>query len=397
MTTRELYLNRIKPFIKKDLIKVLTGQRRVGKSMILRLLTDEIKKTDGKANFIFIDKEDYEFDWIKSHSELNEFIRSKEKPGMNFLFIDEVQEIEGFELVLRSFNKKKNFDIYITGSNAKVFSSELATILSGRQIVFQIGSLNFVEFCDFHSLDKNQEALLQFIKYGGLPYLIHLPDDEKIRFEYLKNIFSTIILRDVVSRHSVRDPRFLTDLLKFIADNTGSMFSATKISKYLKSQQINKNVALILNYLKYLEDAFFINAVERQDIHGKKQFKVGEKYYFEDLGLRNAIVGYKLSDISKIIENVVYLHLKSMGYSIKIGFSENKEIDFIAEKDNERIYVQVAYLLSEQSTIDREFGNLLEIKDNYPKYVVSFDAFSTKNTFEGITHFTLLEFLAEFN
>lgn len=396
MINRDLYIQAIKPFIRKDLIKVLTGQRRVGKSTILKILAEEIKKTDSNANFIFIDKEDYAFDFIRTHQQLDAYIKTKEVEDNNYLFIDEVQEIEGFELVLRSYNKKPNFDIYCTGSNAKIFSSELATYLSGRQVVFQIGSLNFKEFCLFHGLENSQQSLLKYIKYGGLPYLIHLPEDDEVRFEYLNNIFATILMRDVVNRHQIRDPRFLSDLLKFIADNTGSIFSANKIAKYLKSQQINKNVALILNYLSYLEDAYFINKVKRLDIQGKKHFEVGEKYYFEDIGLRNVIIGFRMTDIAKIMENIVFLQLKNSGYKISVGYLQDREIDFVAEKGNERIYIQVAYLLTEQSTIDREFGNLLKIKDNYPKYVVSMDSFSAINTYAGIKHLTLLEFLNEF-
>lgn len=393
MIERKLYIDRIKPFIGKKLIKVLTGQRRVGKSVILQLIAKEIKKIEPKSNFIFIDKEDYKFDAIKNHSQLNEHILQHQKKGMNYLFIDEVQEIEGFEKVLRSFYKKDNFDIYCTGSNARIFSSELTTYLSGRQVIFQIGSLNFNEFCKFHKLKSTQSTLLKYLKFGGLPYLIHLEDNDSVRFEYLKNIFSTILLRDVVNRHQIRDPRFLTDLLKFLSGNTGNLFSANKIAKYLKSQQINKNVSLILNYLSFLEEAFFINSVSRSDIQGKKQFEVGEKYYFEDIGLRNVIVGFKMQDIGRIIENVVFLHLKNSGFDVRIGFSGNKEIDFIAEKNNERIYIQVAYLLSDKNTIERKFGNLLMIKDNYPKLVISFDEFSATNTYKGIKHYTLLDFL----
>lgn len=396
MINRKLYLDAISPFINKALIKVLTGQRRVGKSTVLQLLAEEIKRNEPDANIIFIDKEDYLFDGIKNHQQLNDFILKNEKKGMNYVFIDEVQEIDGFEKVLRSFYKKETFDLFITGSNANIFSSELATYLSGRQIIVHIGSLNFNEFCSFHKLNPTQETLLKYIKYGGLPYLMHLPDDEKIRFEYLNNIFSTILLRDVVNRHSIRDPRFLTDLLRFIADNTGSLFSANKISKYLKSQNIIKNVALILNYLSYLEDAYFLNKVKRTDIHGKMQFEVGEKYYFEDIGLRNAIVGFKMQDIEKIIENIVFLHLRNKGYQINIGYSNEREIDFIAIKNNEKIYVQVCYLLDSPKTLEREFGNLLLLHDNYPKYVVSFDSISAFNTHEGIIHFTLLDFLVNF-
>lgn len=396
MFNRKYYIQRIKPFINKDLIKVLTGQRRVGKSIMIKLIAKEIKKKEPNANFIFIDKEDYEFDDMKTHKQLMEYIENKQVNSMNYLFIDQVQDIEGFEKVLRSLYKKKNFDIYITGINAKIFSSELATYLSGRQISFHIGSLSFLEFCLFHNLEANNDTLLKYLKFGGLPYLIHLPDNESIRFEYLNNIYSTILFRDVVNRHQIRDPRFLTDLLQFLADNTGSILSANKISKYLKSQNINKNVALILNYLSYLEDAFFINVVQRIDIVGKKIFEVGEKYYYEDIGLRNAIVGFKMQDIGKILENVVYLHLRNNGYEIKVASNGTKEIDFVGIKNNEKIYVQVAYLLSDESTIKREFGNLLEIKDNYPKYVISFDSFSAPNTYEGISHLTLLDFLTSF-
>jgi len=392
MIDRRLYLEQIKPFINKNLIKVLIGQRRVGKSMVLQLLAREIKNNNTKANIIFIDKEDYEFDTINNHKELDLYIKKKENKEMNYLFIDEVQEIEGFERVLRSYYNKDNFDIFITGSNAGMFSSELATYLSGRQIVFKIGSLNFVEFCLFHKLPENQESLLKYIKYGGLPYLMHLPEDDKIRFEYLNNIFSTILLRDIITRHKIRDPRFLNDLLRFTADNVGSLFSANGISKYLKSQKINKNVTIILNYLSYIEDAYFINNVKRTDIYGKVQFEVGEKYYFEDIGLRNVIVGFKMQDIEKIIENLVFLHLRNAGYNVTIGYSKGKEIDFIADKNNEKIYIQVCYLLKDKKTIEREFGNLLLIKDNYPKYVVSFDSFSAPNTYKGIRHFTLLDF-----
>ena len=393
MIRRDLYIDAIKPFIGKDLIKVLTGQRRVGKSVILQLLAKEIADKNKNANIIFIDKEDYKFDSIRTHSQLNDYIENNATEGDNYLFIDEAQEIEGFELILRNYNKKANYDVYCTGSNAKIFSSELATYLSGRQIIFKIGALNFKEFCIFHQLENNKNSLLKYIKYGGLPYLMHLPEDDSVRFEYLNNIFSTILMRDVVSRHQIRDPRFLSDLLKFMADNTGSLFSANKIAKYLKSQNINKNVSIILNYLSYLEDAYFINKVRKTDVQEKKIFEVGEKYYYEDIGLRNAIIGFRMSDISKIMENIVFLHLKNIGYKINVGYLQDKEIDFIAEKDNEKIYVQVTYLLSDQNTIDREFGNLMKIKDNYPKYVVSFDSFSASNTFKGIKHFTLLDFL----
>jgi len=397
MIKREIYIKKIKPFINKELIKVLIGQRRVGKSEMLKLVANEIKKTIQDANFIFIDKEEYEFDYMRNHTQLMEYIKTQQTEKMNYLFIDEIQEIDGFERVLRSLYKKNNFDIYCTGSNAKLLSGDFATYLSGRQIVFQIGSLNFTEFCSFHQLQANNDSLLKYLKFGGLPYLMHLPENENIRFEYLNNIYSTILFRDIIKKHQIRDPRFLTDLIRFLADNTGGVFSANRISKYLKHQKINKNVALILNYLSFVEDAYFINRVKRIDIQGKKQFDIGEKYYFEDIGLRNATVGFKMQDIGKIMENAVYLHLRNLGYDLKIAYWGDNEIDFMGIKNNEKIYVQVAYLLTDEKTIKREFGNLLKIKDNYPKFVVSFDNFSASNTYKGIKHYTLLEFLTEFN
>jgi len=287
MISREMYLQRIKPYVNQKLIKVLTGQRRVGKTYVLQLVAEEIKNNSPDANVIYIDKEKYEFDYMKSHTELMAYINIHKTEGMNYVFIDEVQDIEGFEKVLRSLYNEDNFDLYCTGSNAKVFSSELATFLSGRQISFHIGSLSFKEFCLFHKVEPTNETLVKYLKMGGMPYLIHLPDDDKTRFEYLANIYSTILYRDVVNRHQIRDPRFLNDLLKYVADNIGNIFSANKISVYLKNQKVNKNVALILDYLTYIEDAFFINKVQRTDIQGKRQFEIGEKYYFEDIGLRN--------------------------------------------------------------------------------------------------------------
>ncbi len=396
MINRSIYIDKIRPFFNKKIIKVLTGQRRVGKSYVLKLIIEQIKIQNPLANIIYIDKEKYEFDYLRTHEQLMAYITKQKVAGMNYLIIDEIQDIEGFERVLRSLYDEDNFDIYCSGSNANIFSSELATYLSGRQITFQIGSLNFNEFCLFHQCEKNEKSLWNYLKYGGLPYLIHLPEDDTIRFEYLNNINSTILYRDVINRNQIRDIRFLNDLLKFVADNIGNIFSATKISEYLKNQKITKNVALILDYLSHIENAFFINRVLRIDIQGKRHFDVGEKYYFEDIGLRNSLIGFNPTDIGKIIENIVFLQLKNKGFTVKIGVSENREIDFVATKDGETIYVQVAYLLADAKVIEREFGNLLKIEDNYPKYVISFDNFSAKNTYKGIKHLTLLEFLINF-
>lgn len=392
---REHYLKKIRPFVNQPLIKVLIGQRRVGKSYLLKQIMEEVLSTNPNANSIFIDKEKYEFDAIQNYHHLVEYVKNHQKEGQNYLFIDEIQEIEGFEKALRSLLSDGFFDIYCTGSNANMLSTDIATVLSGRQMVFEIYSLSFTEFCQFHQLALNSDTLNMYLKYGGLPYLIHLPKVDEIIFEYLDNIYATILFRDIISRNEIRDVSFLNNLLRFLADNTGSLVSAKKISDYLKSQQSSKSVSVILNYISYLEDAYFIFKAKRKDIQGKKIFEIGEKYYFEDFGLRNSVNGYKSADINKITENAVYLHLLINGYKIFIGKTGDKEIDFIAERQNELLYVQVTSYLTDEKVVEREFGNLLSVPDNYPKLVVSLDEFSGSSTYKGIQHLTLLEFLSE--
>jgi predicted AAA+ superfamily ATPase len=391
---REIYLQKIRPFINQPLIKVLVGQRRVGKSFLMKQLKDEVRSASKNANIIYIDKEKYEFDEIRNYQQLIKYVKDRQKAKLNYLFIDEVQEIDEFEKALRSLLADGIFDIYCTGSNAQMLSSDIATFLSGRQMVFKVYSLSFIEFCQFNEIQPDKASLNQYLKYGGLPYLIHLPKNDEIIFEYLRNIYDTILFRDVVSRNEIRDVAFLNNLLQFIADNTGSIVSAKKISDYLKSQQSSKSVSVILNYLTFLENAYFIFKAKRKDIQGKKIFEVGEKYYFEDFGLRNSVLGFNISDINKIVENAVYLHLLINDYKIFVGKKGDKEIDFIAERKNEKLYIQVTTSLSDEKVIKREFGNLLEVKDNYPKMVVSYDDFSGNTSYKGIKHVTLLEFLS---
>jgi len=393
---REIYLKKIKPYINKSLIKVLVGQRRVGKTFILKQIRSFIKKEYPDANCIFIDKELHEFEHIKTHTDLIIHVEKLQKSSNNYLFIDEVQEIQQFEKALRSFQNKGNFDIYCTGSNAAMLSGEIATILSGRQIIIRIHSLSYNEFLQFHNKNNSKKSLLHYLNFGGLPYLINLPDDEFVISEYLKNIYTTILFRDIVGRYNIRDVHFLENLVKFLADNTGSLFSVKSISDYLKSQQIKKSVPLISSYIRFLQDAFFLNIVKRSEIHGKKIFETGEKIYFEDLGIRNALTGFNPNDIHKNMENAVLNNLLILGYTVYVGKNKNKEIDFITERNNERTYFQVTYMLNDKSTIEREFGNLLDIKDNYPKYVISMDYFETPNTYKGIKHLLLDDFLINF-
>ena len=390
--SRSLYYNRILPFIGKNLIKVITGQRRVGKSFFLKQILKKIEQDNKQIATIYINKEDFAFDSIRNYADLINYVENNTTTGKNIaLFIDEIQDIENFEKALRHFHTKEIYDIYCTGSNANLLSGELATLLSGRSIEIEIYSLTYSEFLQFHKLEDKEENFDKYLFFGGMPNLIHFTLTEDIVYDYLKNLYNTIIVKDVITRHSIRNISFLKNLSFFIAENTGSIISAKSISDYLKSQRIKMSPALVQVYLSFLSEAYFIHKVSRSDIKGKKIFEIGEKYFFNDIGIRNALIGYKAADISKLLENIVFLHLKAANYQVTVGKDRTKEIDFVARKKSELLYVQVCYLLKEQSTIDREFGNLQKIKNNYPKIVVSMDK-SSKATFEGIKHVHIREF-----
>lgn len=392
---RDTYVNRVKPFIGKQLIKAFTGQRRVGKSYMLFQLMDYIQKTIEDASIVYINLEDLAFSNIRTATELNDYVlQNQAETGKTFLFIDEIQEIKDFEKALRSLVLIDTLDIYCTGSNADLLSGELASVLSGRFIEVTVYSLSYSEFLIFHQLNNSTKSLEMYLKWGGLPYLIHLPKKDEVVFEYLKNIYTTIIYKDILMRYSLRNIRFLELLVQFLADNTSSLFSAKKISDFLKSQQINIAPNQVQVYIHHLVNAFIIHQVVRYDIVGKRVFEIGEKYYFENLGIRNAIWGYRIEDRAKIIENAVYNQLIYKGYKVKVGVLPVGEIDFVCEKEGEKLYIQVALTLNEPQTIEREFGNLLRIKDNYPKLVVTLDEF-IGNTYEGIQHKTLKEFLLD--
>ncbi len=393
---RPTYTDAIIPFIGKNIIKVLTGQRRVGKSCILKQIQEYIDKTRPESNTIFINKEFDEFLSIRTNEDLSEYVSNHMKQGVeNYLFIDEIQDIEGFEHTLRSLQAQDACDIFITGSNATMLSGELSTYLSGRYVEFHIHSLTYTEFLTFHSLSDTPESLRNYLTFGGLPYLHNLPLQRDVAFEYLKNVYSTIILKDVIKREGIRNVDFLETLAAYAADNVGTLFSANNISRYLKSQRINISPLQVINYLKALQNAFLLHKVRRIDVNGLHAFEIGDKYFFEDLGLRNCHLGFNLlNDIHKLIENAIFLHLKQNNYEVFTGQnSSGKEVDFVARKDDETIYIQSCYLLSDESTKKREFGNLSAIKNNYPKYVVSLDEWTSGGSIEGIRHIHLREFL----
>lgn len=397
LINRDLYSNRIRPFIDKGVIKVLTGQRRVGKSYILFQLINEIKANNPTANIIYINKEQDEFRTIKTDEDLSAYVQEKlVHSAKNYLFIDEVQDIEHFENTLRSLQAKEQCDIFITGSNAKMLSGELSTYLSGRYVEFRIHSLCYAEFLEFHRLEDNDTTLRKFLTYGGLPHLSRLELSDEVVFEYLKNVYSTILLKDVVSRENIRNVDFLETLSDYLADNVGSLFSANNIHKFLKSQRVEISVNLIVNYLKALSNAYLINKVQRIDVKGLKKFEIGDKYYFEDLGLRNCKQHLEFAnDIGKLMENAVYQHLKIHNYKVYVGKMDNLEIDFVGIKNDSRIYIQVAYMLHDEKTKEREFGNLLKIDNNYRKYVVTLDSFNSGTNYKGIEQIHLREFLKQ--
>ncbi len=397
---RQQYIEHIQKFIGKGMIIALTGQRRVGKSYIIRQLVTEIEAGNPDANIIYINKEKTKYADIRNAEDLSRYLDGKLKEGAdNYLLIDEVQDINGFENVLRSLNADEECQIVVTGSNAKMLSSELSTYLGGRYIEIHILSLSYREFLTFHNLNDSDDSLLKYLGFGGLPHLYRLGlENEDMVWEYIQNIYNTIVLKDVVQREGLRNVTLFENLMSYVSDNAGQLVSATSLSKYLKSQRVELTPLSAINYLKAASNAYIINKVSRYDIHGKRLLETNDKYYFEDLGLRNMLAGQnRTGDIEKVIENAVYLHLKNLGYKISVGTLPKGEIDFVAEKGGTSVYIQVAYLIADDKTMEREFGNLLKIQDNYPKYVISMNPMSRPQNYEGIKHLTLRQFLMSDN
>jgi uncharacterized protein len=401
---RPFYTEKIRPYIGQPVIKILTGQRRIGKSCILRQLMNIIGNSDSNSQIIYINKELKEFREIQTDDNLYQVISSQLVKGKNnYVFIDEIQEIPLFQHTLRSLLAEGYCDIYCTGSNANMLSGELATYLAGRYMEFPIHSLSYKEFLNFHQLGDNNESLQKYLRIGGMPYLIHFQENEELCFNYLQNLYSTILLKDVIARKQIRNVDFMERLVGYIADNSGSLFSASSISKYLKSQRQQLPTQMVIEYSAALVQAYFIHKVSRADIQGLKIFEIGEKYYFEDLGIRNAIRGYDvLTEIQKWMENVVYLQLIRQGFTVYVGKTDNLEIDFVSLRQQERFYIQVSYRLETETTRSREIASLLKTMDNFPKYIVTLDEFALGVTSEGIRIVHLREFLlmdlkSEFN
>ncbi len=400
MTKRELYIEKIKPFIDKDIIKVLTGIRRSGKSVMLKLIMEELKqnKIDEKQ-FININFENLINIELTTADKLYEYILKKvsEIKKKCYIFLDEIQEVKDWEKCINSLrvNEEYDFDIYITGSNAKLLSGELSTYLAGRYIEFVIYPFSFKEFLEtLKSIQQDvstRETFQKYVKFGGMPFLYNLAFEEEASLQYLKDIYSSIILKDITQRNKIRDTDLLERVISYLIMNVGNNFSATSISKFFKSENRKVSVETILNYIKAAEESFLIYKVSRDDLIGKKVLNVNEKYYIADHGMREAILGSNQRDINQIFENIIYLELLRKGYNVRVGKVDNLEVDFVCTKGNEKIYVQVTYLLASPETIEREFTSLEKIDDNYPKYVISMDEFDMSRN--GIKHINIIDFL----
>lgn len=392
---RPYYYSKVEKFLGTGVLLVLTGQRRVGKSYVMREVVQR-KRQDSDSCVIYIDKEKTDFDFIQNYKDLVAFIDERREPGKHtFILIDEVQEIEEFERGLRNYYDNPDIDIIVTGSNSDTLSSDLATLLSGRYVEIFVQGLSYEEFLIFHNLEDKDDTLRRYINFGGLPGLrpIGLDDPEVVR-QYLQGVYNTILVKDIVRRKKVRNVSFLENLIKYVGDNIGKPLSATNIQNYMTSNKNEVSKNLILNYLKAMSEAFLVHDVTRFNLHGKKLLENNDKYYFGDVGLRNFIVGgRRANDIEKIVENLVYQHLIRLGYKVTVGQMYATEIDFVGTKGDDTIYVQAAYLISEESTFEREFGNLQKINDNYPKYVISMTPFMDSSKYEGIIHVPLADFL----
>lgn len=394
---RPQYTEKIADLINRGMMLILVGQRRVGKSKVLELFKDWLNLNRPEANVVYINKEYQEFRDIETARQLYDYTAARlPKGGDNYLLIDEVQDIENYENALRSFHAENLCQVIATGSNAYIFSSELGTRLSGRYIEIPIYNLSYLEFLQFHNMKDSDESLMHYLIMGGLPGLQSFKPEEKSQInDYFEGVYNTVLVKDIVSREKVRNVTQLENIIRFVADNIGKPASVTNIVRYMTSKNEKISDETVSNYLKYLQDAFLAIPVKRFDIHGKMLLESNNKYYFSDHGIRNYLCGYDMrGSIEKIMENVVWNHLRRQGFEVTVGILRAGEIDFVATKADKRIYVQVTYLLASDATVKREFGNLLAIKDNYPKIVVSLDPVEGGfSEYPGIEHINLRNFL----
>lgn len=400
MIKREMYMSRIRPFINTDLVKVMTGIRRCGKSVMLELIKEELLQSGvNKSQFISINFEDMSYAHLQTAKALNDDIieRANKIEGKVYLFFDEIQEVKDWEKCINSLRVSLDCDIYITGSNAKLLSGELATYLGGRYVEFVIYPFSFAEFVELYREIYPDEPInmifQKYVVFGGMPYLSNIRFEKTASIQYLNDLFNSVQLKDIVKRNNIRDVDLLERISAYVMANVGNTFSATSISKFFKSEKRNVAPDTILNYIKYCCDAYLFYQVKREDLQGKQILASNEKYYIADHGIREAVFGGNMKDINLILENIVYMELLRRGYEVRVGRSGNKEIDFVCYKRDEKIYIQVTYLLASEETIQREFGVYDDIQDNFPKYVVSLDEFDMSR--DGIKNRNIRDFLLE--
>ena len=398
MIKRELYMNRIRPFIGSDLIKVMTGIRRCGKSVMLELIKQELIESGiDSAQLISINFEDMNYSHLQTAQALHDEItkRVAEVEGKAYLFFDEIQEVTNWEKCINSFRVSLDCDIYITGSNAKLLSGELATYLGGRYVEFTIYPFSFREFIElYRPVVPNASIQKSFQKYlllGGMPYLANLRYADAPSKQYLQDLFNSVQLKDIVKRNKIRDVNLLERIISYVMANMGTTFSANSLAKFLKNERRATAPETILNYIKYCCETYLFYQVKREDIQGKQVLASNEKYYIADHGIREAVVGGNTRDINLVLENIVYLELLRRGYEITVGRAGDKELDFVCNRHGKKLYVQVAYLLASEETVNREFGVYDSIRDNFPKYVVSLDEFDMSRN--GIKHQNIRDFL----
>lgn len=398
MIKRELYMKRIRPFIGTDLVKVMTGIRRCGKSVMLDLIKEELKELGiSAAQFITFNFEDLRNANFCTASSLHDEVirRASEISGKVYLFFDEIQEVTDWEKCINSLRIEMDCDIYITGSNARLLSGELATVLGGRYVEFTIYPFSYAEFMDLYKdifPDASNSAVFQkYLTLGGMPYLANLRYAEEPSKQYLTDVYNSVVLNDVVKRNKIRDVDLLTRIVTYVIGNIGTTFAASSIAKFLKSERRTVATDTVLNYIQYCISAYLFYQVKRQDIQGKQILSTNEKYYMADHGLREAVFGGNMRDINLILENIVYMESLRRGYTITVGKNGTKEIDFICQKQDQKVYIQVTYLLASDETIQREFGIYDSIHDNFPKYVISMDELDFSRN--GIKHRNIKEFL----
>ena len=388
MVIRENYLSRIRPFIGKDIIKVLTGIRRGGKSVLLEQIRDEINS----PNTIFLNFEDLDNQRLCEYNALHAYVCEQigDSKEPFYLFFDEIQEVRGWEKAVNSLRVKFHADIYITGSNSRLLSGELATYIAGRYISFVVYPFSYTEFLAAHA----DGTFDDYLRYGGMPFLSSIRFEPEFCKNYLQDIFNSVVLKDIVKRNGIRDVDLLERIISYAMANVGRSFSAASISKFFKAE--NRTVApeTILNYLKACEDAYLLYRFKSQDLQGKKMLRVNEKYYTADHGLREAVIGKNLQNVEIVLENIVGLELLRRGYKVCVGRVGAKEIDFVGEKQGGKLYVQVCCLLNDRSTIEREFGSLLDVRDNYPKIVLYLEG-SFCGNYEGIPAVRIEDWLME--